>query len=372
MTILYVLAAVLMLGIMVTVHEAGHFWAARMTGIPVKEFAIGFGPKILSWKGKKHETQYFLRLIPAGGYCMFYGEDDTKGDEAQNDPRAMGNYAVWRRILTVLAGPVMNFLLALLVATAIFISVGEDTNGEYGYTVIQSVTPGSPADQAGLKPQDVILSVNGEDARGLSDDGTAYRISSLIDAYRPGDPPLTLAVQRGDEQLTLYAAPLYDEAEGRYLVGVSLLVQYTPGYTCVSVPRAAALGASYCVRAGGSILSALRELVMTGRGLEESSGPVGIIQMIAEETQSAAQQSQGAAWLTYAQLLVLISVNLGLFNLIPIPGLDGSRIVFLAIEGIRRKPVPQKVEAYIHMGGYALLFGLMIFMTFKDVLKIFR
>lgn len=372
MTVLYILAAILMLGVMVTIHEAGHFWAARMTGIPVKEFAIGFGPKIFSWTRKKHETTFFLRLIPAGGYCMFYGEDDIEGREAKNDPRAFGNYAVWKRILTVAAGPVMNFLLALAVAACIFGAVGEDTQGVYGYTVVQSVVAGSPAAQAGMQPQDVLLAVNGQDARGLSEDGASYKVSRLIDQYQKGGDPLAFTVQRGEETLTLYAAPQYDETEKRYLVGITLLVQYTPGYTSVSLPRAVSLGADYCVRAGGAILTSLRDLVTTGKGFEESSGPVGIIQLIAEETQTAAKTSRLDAWLTYAQLLVLISVNLGLFNLIPIPGLDGSRIVFLIIEAVRRKPVPQKVEAYVHTAGYLLLFGLMIIMTFKDVLKIFR
>ena len=371
MTILYLLAAVLLLGILVTAHEAGHFFAARMTGIPVKEFSIGFGPKLLQWTRKKHETLFSLRLIPAGGYCAFYGEDDVQEKE-KNDPRSIGRFAVWKRIVTVAAGPCMNFLLALLAAALIFSWVGEDVNGEYGYTVVQSVFPGSPAEEAGLLPGDVLLSVNGQDAAGLSEGGGSYRISALIDRYRPGDAPLSIGVRRGEETLSLDMAPRYDEAEKRWMVGVTLQVQYTPGYEPVSVPRAFHLGADYCVRAGGAILTSLRDLVTTGRGFEESSGPVGIIRLIAEETQSAARASQAEAWLTWIQLLVLISVNLGLFNLIPIPGLDGSRIVFLAIEGIRRKPTPQKVEAAVHMAGYVLLFGVMIMMTFKDVLRIFR
>ena len=370
MTLLFILAAILMLGIMVTIHEAGHFWAARWTGSPGKEVAIGFGPRLLQWKRKKYETQFFLRLIPAGGYCMFYGEDDVEEKE-KDDPRAMHHFAAWRRIVTVAAGPVMNFVLALIVAACIFASVGEDTHGVYGYTVIQSVVPGSPAEAAGLKSQDVILSINGEDASGLAADGENYKVSALIDACA-GDGPLSVAVKRGNETLTVQATPRYDEAEKRHMLGVTLLVQYTPGYTSVSLPRAVQLGARYCVQAGGAILGSLRDLVTTGRGFEESSGPVGIIRLIAEETQSAAKTSGAGAVITYAQLLVLISVNLGLFNLIPIPGLDGSRIVFLLIEAVRGKPVPRKAEAYVHTAGYVLLLGLMLVMTFKDVLRIFE
>ena len=373
MNLLYILAAIVMLGIMVTVHEAGHFFAARLTGIPVKEFAIGFGPKLLSWKRKKHETQFFLRLIPAGGYCMFYGEDDVEGKEAKTDPRAIGNYAVWKRAVTIFMGPAMNFILALIVAMALFMAVGEDTKGGYTeYPTVTAVEAQSPADEAGLRVNDKLTAVNGEDAKGVNEDGTLLKISALVNGFEAGGEPLSVTVLRGDETFTVSLSPKYSAQENRFLMGVSLNTGYVPGYTAISVPRALQLGAAYCVEAGGAILGSLRDLITTGKGFEESSGPVGIVKLIAEETQRSAAESQREALLTYGQLLVLISVNLGLFNLIPIPGLDGSRLVFLAIEGVRRKPVPQKVEAYVHMSGYILLIGLMLVMTFKDVFNIFH
>ena len=159
--------------------------------------------------------------------------------------------------------------------------------------------------------------------------------------------------------------PRFDAAEGRMLMGVTLLSQYTPDYQPLSIFQAVRYGTDYCIRMGGAVLQGLKELVTTKEGFSQSAGPVGIVQLIAEETQEN-------GWLVYVQLLVMISVNLGLFNLIPIPGLDGSRIVFLAIEAIRKKPVPAKVEAYVHLSGYALLLLLMLVMTFKDVLKIFN
>ncbi len=377
-TALYVLAAILMLGIMVTVHEAGHFFAARLTGIPVKEFAIGFGPKILSWKSKKYETQFFLRLIPAGGYCMFYGEDDVEEKE-KDDPRALGNYAVWKRFVTVLMGPVMNFFLALVVAAALFMAVGEDTGGAFGYAVVQSVGENTPAARAGMQAGDVLLSVNGQDAAGLTPadapdslQGAGYMLSYLVNAYQPGDDPLTIVILRGEDTLTVSLIPEYSETEGRYLMGIQTAIQYAPAYAAVGPLRAVRLGGQYCVQAGGAILGALRDLVTTGKGFEESSGPVGIVQLIAEETKRSAENSALEAFVTYGELLVLISVNLGLFNLLPIPGLDGSRLIFLLVEGVRRKPVPRKVEAYVHMAGFVLLMGLMLVMTYKDILKIFR
>ncbi len=373
MNILYILAAIVMLGIMVTIHEAGHFFAARLTGIPVKEFAIGFGPKILSWKSKKHETEFFLRAIPAGGYCMFYGEDDAEGSEAKNDPRAIGNFAVWRRIVTVFSGPMMNFVLALVVAAALFGLVGEDTQGHYAdYPLVVSVESSGPAGEAGILPGDRLISVNGEDAFGVTEDGSQMMVSSLIDRFGSAGEALILGVKRGDDSLTVQLTPSYDQSLGRYLIGVSLNTAYVPGYTPVSLPRAVQLGARYCVAAGGAILTSLKDLITTGAGLDQTSGPVGVVRLIAEETQRSADASAMQAVITYGELLVLISVNLGLFNLLPIPGLDGSRILFLIVEGIRRKPVPQKVEAYIHLTGYALLFSLMIFFTYKDILKIFQ
>ena len=372
MNILYILAAIVMLGIMVTIHEAGHFFAARLTGIPVKEFAIGFGPQIFKWKSKKHETQFFLRAIPAGGYCMFYGEDDAKGDEAKTDPRAIGNYAVWRRVVTVFMGPAMNFVLALIVAAGLFGLVGEDTQGRYAdYPLVVSVDSEGAAAEAGILPGDRLTAVNGQDALGVTGDGTALLLSSLIDS-EAASGPIALGVRRGDEALTVTLTPNYDAALNRYLIGVTLSPGYVPGYTAVSLPRAFQLAAGYCVTAGGAILRSLKDLITTGAGLDQTSGPVGIVTMIAEETQRSAAASWKDALITYGELLVLISVNLGLFNLLPIPGLDGSRILFLLVEGVRRKPVPQKVEAYVHLTGYVLLFGLLIVMTYKDILRIFR
>ena len=371
MTAFYVLAAIVMLGVMVTVHEAGHFFAARLTGIPVKEFSIGMGPKLLSWKRKKHETQFSIRLIPAGGYCMFYGEDDTEGKEAKEDPRAIGKFAPWRRMVTIFMGPAMNFVLALIVAAALFGVMGED-NGYFVAPKVLSVDAGSPADQAGILPGDSIETVNGQSAVGITEDGTAWNLTVLVNSYQEGGEPLTLGVRRGEELLSIQIAPKFSETEKRYLMGVGLNPGYVPVYTAVSLPRAVQLGADYCVRAAGAIIEALRNLVTTGAGLEQTSGPVGIVKLIAEETEKSAAESALDAFVTYGRLLVLISVNLGLFNLIPIPGLDGSRLVFLLIEAIRRKPVPQKVEAYVHTAGYVLLFGFMIVMTCKDVLNIFR
>ena len=362
MTFLSILAAILLLGILVMIHEAGHFFAARVTGIPVREFSIGFGPKLFSRKSKKSDTVFSVRAIPAGGYCAFYGEDEPDADKS--DPRALNNQKVWKRFFSVAMGPVMNFVLAFVAAVLLFCFIGEDTQGTVGRVFLNAVTENSPAAAAGLQPEDVILQINGQDASGTEADGQ-LRVQKLIGAYRAGDAPLVFTVQRGDAQVECSAVPRYDEAEQRYLIGITMSYEYIPGYTPVTVFRAMQLGADYCVRAGGAVLEGLRALVTTREGIENSAGPVGIVSMIAEETRNY-------GFSAYVQMMILISVNLGLFNLLPIPGLDGSRLIFLLVEAVRRKPVNQKVEAYVHLAGYALLLMLLLFITYRDVLRIFQ
>ena len=364
MTVFYVLAALLLLGIMVMVHECGHFFAARLTGIPVKGFGIGFGPRLLSRKGKKHDTEYVWRLIPAGGYCSFYGEDDPD-ENKQDDPRALNNHAVWKRMLTIVMGPVMNFVLAFAVAVGVFMTVGEAVDVKYGYVQIDSVVAGSAAEEGGMLPGDRIMMINGEDMQGLSENGEQFKALALIDAYREGDAPLCMTVERNGEQLELYITPRMNAEEKRMMVGVSCMIEAENVMADCSFPRAVRLSAEYCVTTGTMILDALKGLVTTGEGLDQTGGPVRII-----ETITAATKEYGL--LAYLEMLIAISVNLGLVNLLPIPGLDGSRIVFLAIEGVCRKPVPRKVEAYIHLAGYLLLFGVLIFFTYRDVLHLFR
>lgn len=363
MTILFVLAAILMLGIMVTVHEFGHFFAARITGIPVRAFGIGFGPKLFAWKSKKHETEFVLRLIPAGGYCAFYGEDEVDG-KSLNDPRALNHHAVWKRLLTILLGPVMNFVLAFVVAVSVFMAIGESVGIEYGRVHIDSVAENSPAQAAGIQPGDKIVAIDGEDMTGLDEDNQ-YKALAVIGAYQEGDAPLNVLLDRGGEMVSVQLVPQMDAVENRMMIGVTVMIEAQNLTEPVGFGRAARLGADYCVTAGTAILNALKDLVTTGEGIEDTGGPVRIIQTITETTREY-------GFLAYLELLIMISVNLGLVNLLPIPGLDGSRAVFLIIEGICRKPVPQKVESYIHLAGYLFLLGVFVIFTYRDILHLFQ
>lgn len=358
-TALYILAALAMFGIMITVHEAGHFFAARLLKIPVKEFAIGFGPKLLSWKSKKHETLFYLRAIPMGGYCAFYGEDDVNGKE-KDDPRNLSRYSVWRRLVTVLMGPVMNILLAFVIAVLFYTISGVPRVTGPIRAQITAVDTGSPAQAAGLQAQDMIQSLNGVP---ISDNFT----QAMDDSVQKNQLPLRLVVERqvdGQSQdVTLEVTPRYDQAQKRHLMGVKMMqvapVQWVPG----SVPQVIGEAYALCVNAGSMILNTLKNLLLRGEGAKDLTGVVGITKMIVEETRQ--NQLQG-----YLYLMSMISINLGMINLLPIPGLDGSRILFLLLEGVRRRPV--KREGMVHAIGLGILFALMIWINLRDIIRLLR
>ena len=354
-TIIYVLLALLMLGIMVAAHESGHYFAARACGIPVRAFGIGFGPKLFGWTGKKNGTEYVIRLIPGGGYCAFYGEDDTTGEAAKMDPRAMELQPAWKRLITLFAGPFMNFVLAFVVGLGFFLGYGLPYAGDGYVTTIQSVQAGSPADVGGLRAGDVILTVDGEEVKN--------RFSAMIDAW-DGREPMALTVERGGETVALQVKPDFISTENRYMIGVTMTIEAETVWKHEGFGKTVSHTFDVCVGAGGAILDALKKLFTRGEGLENMSGPVGVISVIAQQTQTYRLMG-------YLNMLMVISINLGLVNLLPIPGLDGGRILFVLYEIIFRRPVNRRVEAYIHLAGYVFLLGVLLFFTFRDVLNIF-
>lgn len=359
MSILFILLAILLLGILIMVHEYGHFISARMCGIPVKEFSIGFGPKLVSWKSKKHDTLFKISAIPLGGYCMYYGElasdGDNKNDEERvspDDPRYYYGHNVWKRIFTVIAGPLMNIIFAFVVAVVFMFAYGSKVEG----LNIAQIQPNSPAEIAGFEIGDKLISINGESL----DTGEADAVTKLISKVAEPDTALDFVVVREGEELNIACTPKYLESESRFVIGVNVGIIRSRSAADV-FPEAW----KYCVDSSKLIASALGKLFTTGEGFESTSGPVGVIQQVSQLTQIG-----GLAALL--NLAIIISINLGLVNLLPIPGLDGARLIFMLIEALRGKPVNQKVEAYIHTAGYILLFGLMIFLTFRDVIKLFR
>ncbi len=346
----YVLLGIVLLGVLIMVHEFGHFIAARLTGIAVKEFSIGFGPKLWQKKSRKHDTVFTLRPIPLGGYCMFYGDtDDDPDGKNSGDPRYYPAQPVWKRLITVVSGPLMNFVLAFVVALGLMIGYTLTDPAPY----VQQVESDMPAQAAGLKAGDVFVAVGDTTfAQGVS----VAEVSDAIDAQGAGaEVPVT--VRRGAETLTLHIRPVFDNELSRFRLGIS--ISQRPHITAAQILPMTfrTLG-----RASVAVLQGLGSLFT--QGLSQVAGPVGTVQLVAQSTQ------QGGAD-TFLNLAILISVNLGLFNLIPVPGLDGARIVFMLIEAVRRKPVSQKVEAGVHLAGYVLLLGLMAVLLFKDVGRIF-
>lgn len=361
-TILYVLLAVLLLGFLVVAHEFGHFITARMTGIAVQEFSVGFGPRLGGWTSIKTGTKYSFRLIPMGGYCAYYGEDDAEGRHI-DEPRAYSRQPVWKRILSVAMGPGMNFIVAFVTLTLFFWIGGAGVYETYVSEVVQD----GPAWAAGLAAGDRIVAVEGADVSGADLNELTEAIGS-----HTGKGTITLEILRGEERLTLEMEPFFDEALQRYRVGVGLGLreQKVKGEDGelhayrLPILLTDAMSASWynCVNAGKLILESLRDMMTSGQGL---AGPVGTVSMISSEVRKGGFER-------FLELLVVISINLGVFNLLPIPGLDGSRLLFMLLEAVRRKPIPPQKEAMVHLSGLVLVFGLFVVLTFKDVINLFR
>ena len=337
---MYVVLALLLLGVLIIAHEAGHFWAARACGIGVQEFSMGMGPLIAKWKSRKG-TQFSIRLLPIGGYCQFYGEDEDKPD-----PRAFNNQAVWKRAVTIVSGPLMNFVIAFLVI-ALFMSL-------CGVSVVvpKVAELEENAQMAGLQIGDEILAVNGVET------ADSNAIAQAI--AESGGSAVTLTVRRDGETVDLTLTPFYDADAGRYRVGFSFGRETMRMPIWNSVP----FSVQYNIESVKAILDALRNMLFKGQGVEDVTGPVGTIYVIQEVTQQGGFE-------VYLEMLALISVNLGVMNLLPIPGLDGSRLLFLLVEAIRRKPVKRELEGAIHLAGFALLMGLMVLLTYKDIIRFF-
>ena len=355
---MYILLAILLLAILVTIHEFGHFVAARLMKIEVREYSIGFGPRLLGWKSRKYETDFSIRGIPLGGYCAFYGEDDARGI-SKDDPRAFPKQNVWKRLFVILMGPMMNFVLAFLVAAFFYWvnGVGVVTGID---PYIAEVMAAGPAYSAGLEAGDTITEINGRNML----DGTMETLLGTLGGWKEGEEPFRMTVRRGEETFETEITPVWDEEENKMRIGVTIGGVYRTETAPVSFGGGLAQSWRLCVDASGAILGALKDLVTTGKGLDQTSGPVGIVSIVSSEVKEG-------GFSAFVQLLVLISINLGLMNLLPIPGLDGSRLVFGLVEVIRRKPVPPEKEAVIHLVGMAFLFALMIFFTFKDIMRLF-
>ena len=339
-----IIIALIIFSAIVLFHELGHFLLAKRGGIGVVEFSLGMGPRLLSyeWGG----TVYSLKLLPFGGSCQMVGED-----EASNEDGAFGNASVWTRISVVAAGPIFNFILAWLLALIIVGSVGYDNTKV-------DIIPDSAAAEAGMEDGDQIISINGSRT-------WLYREVSLYSSLHQGQTA-TIVFERGGEKQTVVLTPKKSDT-GVYLYGFSRTVQREKGGMLTTVGYSAA-EVRYWLKA---TIESLKMLFGGQVGLDDMSGPVGIVSTIGDTY----EQSRVDGWyyvvMNMIQMAILLSVNLGVMNLLPIPALDGGRLVFLIIEAIRGKAIPAEKESMVHFAGFVLLMGLMVVILFSDVHKIF-
>ncbi|MCL1873704.1 MAG: RIP metalloprotease RseP [Clostridiales bacterium] len=338
-----ILVAVLVFSILIFTHELGHFTAAKLNGIYVKEFNMGMGPKLLSRRGKNGETLYSLRAFPIGGSCLMKGED-----EADDDPRSFSRKPVWRRMTVIFAGPLMNFVTAMIVFAIVFMSMGimSDAN------IIGDVTSGDPAQQAGLLAGDRVLAINGASVASWS--GIVTEINHQVSAT-PGES-LNMTIQRQGQEQDIAVKPFFDEEANRWRIGITASTEQ-PGLFA-----AMGLGVTQSYIFTKTILVGLVQMI-TGKVAPDVAGPVGIINIVRETVRTG--------WQNILGILGILSVNLAVVNLLPLPALDGCRLVFLAAEGIRRKPFNREREGMVHFIGLMLLFGLMIVITFSDIRRLF-
>ncbi len=345
-TVVTILLTVLLFGIVIFLHELGHFLTAKMFGVKVNEFAMGMGPKIFSFG--KHETKYSVRAFPIGGYCAMEGEDQDSDDE-----RAFNKKKVWKRIIIVVAGALMNLILGFLLMLALTAQ-----EPSFKSTILADVGQAVTVQEGEFQPGDKILEINGY--RVFNDYDVNFSLS------RFAAEPMDFLVQRGNEKVLLQGVSLDFSKVTDEDKNYAFLVEPIEKNFFTVIGQSA----KSTVSIGRLVWASLGDLISGRYGMEALSGPVGTAEVIG---QAAAQGTNFMESLNnLIWIMALITVNLGIFNLLPIPALDGGRLLFLIIEGIRRKPVNPKYEGWVHAAGFVLLIGLMVVVTFNDIVRLFQ
>jgi len=340
-----IVLAILVFSLIVFVHELGHFLLAKMNKIRVDEFSIGMGPRLLSTV--KGETRYSLKLFPIGGSCMM-GEDDV-------DDMSEGSFnskSVWARIAVVAAGAVFNFILAFIFAVIIVGYTG------YDEPVISGVLPGYSAEAEGMQEGDRIVRMNGKKIN-------VWREVTYYNMFHAGET-VELVYERDGEKYEVTIVPKQDE-DGNYLMGVTSPAQYKKANVFTAIQYGV-----YEVKFWiSTTLESLKMLITGSVGVDQLSGPVGIVDVVDDTYQQSKEYGAVVVLMQMLNIGILLSANLGVMNLLPLPALDGGRLVFLVIEAIRGKRVAPDKEGMVHFVGMMLLFALMIFVLFNDLNRIF-
>lgn len=340
-----ILVAIIVFSLLILFHELGHFTLAKLNGIRVNEFSLGLGPTLLGFK--IGETKYSLKLLPFGGACMMEGEDENSSDE-----RAFNKKGVWARISVVAAGPIFNFIMAFIFAIVLLGFAGVDK------PVLTDVIDGYAAQEAGLEAGDTLISINGKKLN-------FYREVSAFATFHAGETA-EIVYERDGKEYTTTLVPKYDEETGRYLYGFISGMREKVG--AVELIGYAFGEVGYYIE---MTIESLKMLVTGGVGVNDLSGPVGIVQNMGEVyEESVTNDGYFYAFLNMTNWMIMLSANLGVMNLLPIPALDGGRLVFLFVEAIRGKAIAPEKEGMVHMIGIILLFLLMFVVMFNDIAKI--
>lgn len=337
--ILTAVAAILIFAILIFVHELGHFIAAKASGVRVIEFALGMGPKIISKKWG--ETLYSIRLFPIGGFCSMEGEDEVVDSE-----RSFSKKKPWQRLIILVAGASMNILLGFVLLVGL-----NATADEYIAPQIEQVQKNSAAEEAGILSGDRVIRVNGRTINIFED------FSWEIDNNKNPDGKLNLTVENNGTRREISVTPK-DKTYG--------IMLKTEKNSLLKTVKNSYYKTVFYSRV---IIDSLIDLVTGKVSFSQVSGPVGIVHEIGSAVETA--QKTGAEGIrSLIALTLLLTINLGVFNLLPLPALDGGRILFVIIEIIRRKPVPVEKEAIVHFIGIVLLLGLSVVIAFKDIFTI--
>lgn len=340
-----IIVALLVFSILILFHELGHFLLAKRGGIGVTSFSLGMGPAI--WKKQIGETEYCLRIFPFGGSCAMVGEDEEC--DAEN---AFNKKGVWTRISVVAAGPVFNFILAFAGSVIMILCIGVDK------PFVSETMEGYPAYEAGVRAGDEIISMNG---RGIG----VYRDVSLYIQLHQGEN-VDLVYERAGERYETTIEPKLGE-DGMYLMGITGGA-YTKCSNPLELIKYAGCEVGYWIH---MVFDSLKMMVTGQVSREDVGGPVRIVGMIGDTYKESAKISAFAVFINMLNMVIFLSANLGVMNLLPIPALDGGRLFIMLIEVVTRKRVPEKIEGYIHLAGFAVLMSLMVLILFNDISLMF-